>query len=175
MATKLQKRGGKTDTHDAGLTSNQEMTVENTFMDSELSITNQQPANQVETDIMDCNHGDLLNNQLDSSQIVPSNLTDGAYVTSITQAIERPQKTDHTPERLSTQRLDSTTIQDCTNIPIVSWDMVTAAVQRIQGKSLNTGLHVIPEVYQLVMEVERKLDSGKMNSVQDIIDSTFRK
>jgi hypothetical protein len=75
----------------------------------------------------------------------------------------------------TSQESNYATVQDCTNIPIVSWDMVTETVHRIQHKSLNTGLHVIPEVYKLVREVEQKVDNGIMDSVRLIIDSTFRK
>jgi hypothetical protein len=66
-------------------------------------------------------------------------------------------------------------ILDCSQLPVVSWDMVTEIIDRLQTKSLNTALHSIPEVYNLLREVETKLDSRPVLTVQQIMDSTFRK
>ena len=104
-------------------------------------------------------------------------LHDGSHFIAITPAAAEP--IDITPPckqstNYSTNPPDQD-IMDCSAIPVVSWDMVTACVNRIQNKSLNTGLHTIPEIYNLVREVEDKLDVGQMTTVQQIIDSTFRK
>ena len=104
-------------------------------------------------------------------------LHDGSHFIAITPAAAEP--IDNTPpckqSTINSTNPPDQDIMDCSAIPVVSWDMVTACVNRIQNKSLNTGLHTIPEIYNLVREVEDKLDVGQMTTVQQIIDSTFRK
>jgi hypothetical protein len=145
-----------------------------TIPNMEVSNRQDRPAAKATTPHRDIKSA--YTNDLVSMEIVAQPLPDGSHLTAIVPVAmdtETSTPTDNVEQAPNKQDLHD--VNDCSHIPVVSWDMCTTMMARIQSKSLNTGLHTIPEVYNLLKEVESKIDNAQMKTVQEIIETTYRK